>query len=619
MDKGRSKEDDAGLPMTQSPGGKTTPLPQARDSWGRHLDYMLTMVGYSVGLGNLLRFPYICNRNGGGAFVIPYIICVFITGFPMMFLESSMSQFSRKAILHVWSFCPMFRGIGIATVAITFVYSTFYTLYLAWPIYYMVKSCSTVLPWSTCGNDWNSDLCVEDGNTIYDNNSTVQGTNSINTITAVDRWENVTLAHTPFEEFWQYNVLNVSTGLEDVGSIQWEIVGCLFAATTIIFVCIVRGIKSAGKVVYVTAVLPYFLLIAIFIATLLQPGASDGILYYVVPDFSKLLEVQVWVEACLQVFYSLGPGWGMIGTAASYKQFNRPCLRDSLILSIVSEGTSIFSGLVTFSILGVMSQKTGVPIANVVSSGPGLGFVTYPQALAQLPFPQVWSFLFFLMLLTIGLDTQFLSMEVVVTAIVDQYPKRLIKWRWLVTLVFCLISYLFTIGFCTQGGPYMFQLIDWYAASLGPMLFCTIECVAVGWIYGIKQMSRDFEMMTGKPLSPPVKILLTCVTPAVLVIVFIMTLLRYKPPTYGKYVFPSYASTIGWIIAALPLLPIPIYMVRIVRRHMTTRSFKKSLNLALSPADDWLPADVRYREEYRMHRLAGRPTFTSNIVDIYKQ
>ncbi|XP_046573607.1 sodium- and chloride-dependent creatine transporter 1-like [Haliotis rubra] len=308
MVKGRTKEEDAadaGLPMTQvqSPRGTTTDPPQARESWGRHLDYMLTMVGYSVGLGNLLRFPYICNRNGGGAFVIPYIFCVLITGFPMMFLESSMSQFSRKAVLHVWSFCPMFKGIGIASVAITFVYSTFYTLYLAWPIYYLVKSCSSVLPWTTCGNVWNTDLCVEDVNTIYDSNITVGGVNSTNTIFAVDRWENVTLAHTPFEEFWQYNVLNVSTGLEDVGSVQWEIVGCLLAAITIIFVCIVRGIKSAGKVVYVTALLPYFLLIAIFIATLLQPGASDGLLYYVVPDFPKLLEIQV--------VFSAGVGGGM--------------------------------------------------------------------------------------------------------------------------------------------------------------------------------------------------------------------------------------------------------------------------------------------------------------------
>ncbi|XP_046556225.1 sodium- and chloride-dependent glycine transporter 2-like [Haliotis rubra] len=188
----------------------------------------------------------------------------------------------------------------------------------------------------------------------------------------------------------------------------------------------------------------------------------------------------------------------------------------------------------------------------------------------------------------------------------------------LVTAGFCLTLFFLGIVFCTQGGPYMFQLLDWYEASLAPLVFCTMECVAVGCIYGIRRMTNDVEMMYGKRLSPLIKVLLVFVTPAVLTITFILTLLRYQPPTYGKYVFPSYASTIGWIIAVLPLLPIPVYMVMTVRKHMTTNSLKKSVNLALSPADDWLPADVRYREEYRMQHLARRPTFKSNIVDMFK-
>ncbi|XP_046573608.1 sodium- and chloride-dependent betaine transporter-like [Haliotis rubra] len=253
-----------------------------------------------------------------------------------------------------------------------------------------------------------------------------------------------------------------------------------------------------------------------------------------------------------------------------------------------------------------MSQKTGVPIANVVSSGPGLGFVTYPQALAQLPFPQVWSFLFFLMLLMIGLDSQFLSMEVVVTAMVDQYPQRLYKWRWLVTLVFCLISYLLTIGFCTQGGPYMFQLVDWYVASLGPLVFCTLECVAVMWIYGAKRFSSDVEMMTGKHLSPAVKVLLAFVTPAILLIVFILTTISYQPPTYGKYEFPSYANIIGWCFAVLPLLPLPVFLI-------TAR-----VKLALQPDKNWCPANANYKEAHMINQQTQRHTFKENIFDVFK-
>ncbi|XP_048247492.1 sodium-dependent proline transporter-like [Haliotis rufescens] len=497
-----SMEDgDAGAPMAElhcqvENGSEPT---RQRESWSRHLDYMLTMVGYCVALGNLLRFPYICNRNGGGAFMIPFILVLVITGFPAFFLESTISQFSGKGAKQVWSFCPMFKGIGVGSVLFTCAYMPYYNLYLAWPIYYMVKSCSSVLPWTTCGNSWNTDLCIDNVNTTYRSNETVLGENNSATITKSEKWENVTLAHTPAEEFWKYNVLDVSTGMEDA--------------------------------VYVTALLPYILLVAIFITTLLQPGALYGLHYYVIPDFNKLLDIQVWIEACLQVFYSLGPGFGMIGTAASYKNFNEPCLRDSLILTLVSEGTSIFSGLVTFATLGVMSQKTGVPIETVVSNGPGLGFIIYPDALAQFPLPQLWSFLFFLMLLMVGLDS--------------------------------------------QGGPYMFQLVDWYIVSLGPLVICTLECVVVSWIYGIRRISRDVEMMIGKPLSMPIKILWAFVTPAILIITFILTLLRYQPPTYGKYEFPSYASTIGWFLAVLPLLPIPVYMVIAVRKHMATNSLKK--------------------------------------------
>ncbi|XP_071108719.1 sodium- and chloride-dependent glycine transporter 1-like [Haliotis cracherodii] len=611
---------DPGIPMTgiHSEEGDRPKALKQRESWGRHLDYMLTMVGYCVGLGNLLRFPYICNRNGGGAFLIPFILCLLITGFPMFFLESAISQFSGKAAKQVWSFCPMFKGIGIGGVILTFIFTTYYNLYLAWPIYYMVKSCSSVLPWTTCGNSWNTDLCVEGVNTAYNSNMTALSVNSTDTTMAAESWENVTLAHTSAEEFWQYNVLGVSTGLEYVGSVQWSIAGCLFGSVVMIFLCLIRGVKSSGKVVYVTALLPYVLLTAIFIMTLLQPGALHGIIYYVVPDFSKLLDTQVWLEACLQVFYSLGPGYGAVGTAASYKAFNQPCLRDCLILTIISEGTSIFSGLVTFAVLGSMAQKIGVPIAKVVSTGPGLGFVTYPEALAQLPLPQLWSFLFFLMLLMVGLDSQLLGVEVLVTALVDQYPRQLGKRRMLVTGGCSLVFFLLGIVFCTQGGPYMFQLLDWYVAALGPLLFCTLECVAVMWIYGTKQMSRDVEMMTGKPLSPPVKILLACVTPAILMTVLILTLISYQPPTYGKYEFPSYASIIGWCFAAIPLLPLPVYSIIAVRKHMTTNSLKKSVKLALNPDDDWYPANARYREAFRRNQQTERPSLKANIMNMFK-
>ncbi|XP_067649896.1 sodium- and chloride-dependent glycine transporter 1-like [Haliotis asinina] len=598
----RQEDSDAGVPITElSCQGENKGEPaQQRQSWSRHLEYMLTMVGFCVALGNILRFPYICNRNGGGAFLIPFILLLCITGFPSFFVEATISQFSGKGAKKVWSFCPLLKGVGVGSLLMNCLYMPYYTLFLAWSIYYMVKSCSSVLPWTTCGNSWNTDLCVEDANTTYNDNNTFMARNTSEAITLKGYRENGT--RTPAEEFFRYNVLNVSTGLEDVGAVQWHIVGCLCASYVIIFLCLIRGIKSSGKAVYVTALLPYVLLTSLFITVLQEPGALDGLYHYIIPDFTKLHDIKVWLEACLQVFYSLGVGFGMIGTAASYKNFHASCLKDCLILTIVSEGTSIFSGLVTFATLGFMSQKVDVPIGTVVANGPGLGFVTYPAALAQLPLPQLWSFLFFLMLLMVGLDTQFLAVEVLVTALIDQYPRKLSQWRMLVTGGYCLIVFLLGIIFCTQGGPYMFQLVDWYVFSLGPMVICSLECVAVAWIYGTNRFSRDVETMIGKPLPMILKILLAVITPAILIVTFILTLLRYQPPTYGKYEFPSYAPAIGWFIAVLPLLPIPVYMVITVRKHMATNSVKKSVRLALRPDDEWHPAITRSPQDYGINR-----------------
>ncbi|XP_048246078.1 sodium- and chloride-dependent glycine transporter 1-like [Haliotis rufescens] len=587
-----------------------------RAKWNSRLEYILSLVGFCVGFGNLWRFPYICNRNGGGAFLLPFLLCLLIIGFPVFFLEVSLSQFSGRGTPRVWSFCPMFKGVGVGALVMYVICIPYYNILLAWPIYYMVKSCSSILPWTTCDNSWNTDLCVEDvRNITFSSNMTAQNDN----MTVSQRWDNVTLAHTAAEEFWQYNVLSVSRGLEEVGSVQWHIVGCLFASYVIIFVCMIRGVKSVGKAVYVTAIVPYILLIIIFISTLMQPGAGSGLLYFVTPDFGKLLDVQVWLEAFLQVMYSLGLGWGTIGTASSYNKFHEPCLKDAIIVSTISEGTSIFAGLVTFAILGVMSEKTGVHISKVVSSGPGLGFVAYPEALVQLPVPQLWSFLFFLMLLTVGLDSQFMNVEVISTAIVDRYPDVLSRKRHLVTAGICVVCFLAGILLCTQGGPYIFQLLDWYISALSVFLFCTLECVSVVYFYGVKQMGKDVEMMLGKPLPTIVKILWAFVIPAVLLMAFLLTLLRYQPPTYGKYSFPGYASVIGWFIASVSIIPLPIYIILAVKKHMGSHTFTESIQMALRPEDAWRPSDPLYRKAYRENLVDAKYSFKDHIKSVFRK
>ncbi|XP_067648959.1 sodium- and chloride-dependent glycine transporter 1-like [Haliotis asinina] len=587
-----------------------------RPRWNSRLEYILSLLGYCVGLGNLWRFPYICNRNGGGAFLLPFALCVMIFGFPLFFLEVSLSQFSGRGNPRVWSFCPMFKGVGVGSMLLYPVFLPYYSILLALSFYYMVQSCSSVLPWTTCSNSWNSGMCIED---VKTSSNLTPAVDVANTSTVADAWQNVTLSHTAAEEFWQYSVLNISSGLEEVGSVQWHLVGCLFAAYVLMFLCMIGGIKSVGKAVYVTALLPYILLVTIFIRMLMLPGAGAGLMHFVTPDFSELLHAQVWIEALLQVMYELALGWGAIGAASSYNKFHESCLTDAIIVCAVSEGTSIFAGFVTFATLGVMSEKTGVPVSEVVSSGTGLGFVLYPEALVHLPFPQVWSFIFFLMMLTIGLDSQFLNVEAIVTALVDRLPATLSRRRRIVTAAVCVVSFLVGIIYCTQGGQYLLQLVDWYIGAFYVFVFCTVECVSIVWIYGVNQISKDVEMMTGRHLPVYIKIMWGFVIPGILSIVFVLTLLWYQPPTYGKYSYPSYASTVGWFIAAVALIPVPFYMIQAVRKHITAHTFTKSVKLALKPDDEWCPSDPLYREEYRRNLVESKSSLRDNIKNVFRK
>lgn len=172
-----------------------------------------------------------------------------------------------------------------------------------------------------------------------------------------------------------------------------------------IYLCIKNGVKSVGKVVYFTATFPFVILSILLIRGVTLPGAIDGIRYYITPQWDQLSNIDVWADASLQIFFSLGPGWGGIVNMASYNKFRNNTQFDSLLVPLMNSGTSIFAGFVVFSVLGYLSRMSGLPVSSVVAGGPGLAFITYPEAIAMLPMPQLWAILFFVMLYLLGIDS----------------------------------------------------------------------------------------------------------------------------------------------------------------------------------------------------------------------
>lgn len=298
------------------------------------------------------------------------------------------------------------------------------------------------------------------------------------------------------EEYYYRRVLGKSEGItwENFGTIRWDLVGCLLAAWVVTYSCVVKGVKSSGKAVYFTALFPYVVLTALLIRGATLEGAVDGILLYVTPDWTQMASAKVWGNAASQTFYSFGIGCGSLITLSSYSQFYNNCHRDVMIVSAANCFTSVFAGFSIFAILGFLANQMQVKVMDVAQDGPGLAFVAYPEAVLHMPLPQLWSVLFFLMLFTLGLGSQFAGVEAINTAILDRWPW-LRPHRWKVTLVTCVVCFLLGLPMCFSGGIYIFTLLEWNTASWAILLIGLGEVGVIAWFYGSKRFLNNMRQM----------------------------------------------------------------------------------------------------------------------------
>ncbi|KAK1901415.1 Sodium- and chloride-dependent taurine transporter [Dissostichus eleginoides] len=562
-----------------------------REKWASKLDFVLSVAGGFVGLGNVWRFPYLCYKNGGGAFLIPYFIFLFGGGLPVFFLEVSLGQFTSEGGITCWEkLCPIFTGIGYASVVIVSLLNVYYIVILAWGLYYLFQCFQPELPWAKCNQPWNTDRCIED--TYRKNKSLLLGANITN-------FSNFT---SPVTEFWEHNVLGISNGIEDIGPVKWDLALCLLLVWVICFFCIWKGVKTTGKVVYVTATFPFVMLIVLLIRGVTLPGASAGIKFYLYPDLARLQDPEVWIDAGTQIFFSYAICLGAMTSLGSYNKYKYNCYRDCLLLGALNSGTSFVSGFAIFSVLGFMAQEQGVDIADVAESGPGLAFIAYPKAVSMMPFPTVWAVLFFVMLLLLGLDSQFVEVEGQITSLVDLYPSFLRKGyrREIFIAIICSISYLFGLTMVTKGGMYVFQLFDYYAASGVCLLWVAFfECIAVAWVYGADNYYDALEDMLGYRPNAWMKYSWSYITPILCMGCLIFSLVKYKPLTYNKvYEYPDWAIGIGWSLALTSMICIPmVVVIKILRSDGPLIERIKAVAAPIRGGASSRPADHRGLKE----------------------
>ena len=597
-----------------------------RGNWSGRFDFFLSCLGYAVGLGNVWRFPYLAYKNGGGAFFIPYTIFLAFVGIPIFFMELSLGQYGSNGPVTCWKFAPLFTGIGYGMVAVSALVAIYYNMIIAWAIYYLFSSFTSTLPWETCiGKSWSTDLCrdnvyiaenevgceqknwtASDDGVCYSNDSRVKG-----------MW-NETLAYEkgikrilPSQEFFDYVAIGqgLSGGVDDLGPINWKLLLCYLAAFIFVILTLSKSIKTSGKVVYFTATFPYVVLVILFIRGLTLDGFEKGIEFYITPDLSRLADSDVWKDAAVQIFFSLSASWGGLIALSSYNRFHNDCLTDAITVAFGNCLTSFFAGFVIFSYLGNLAHILGRPVGEVADSGPSLAFVVYPYAVTKIPPGPFWAIIFFLMLITLGVDSEFVLVETVITSLMDKIPV-LRRHKLMTVTGVCTVFFLLGLTLTTNGGNYVLTIMDDYSGGWNVLLIAILECISIGWVYGVRRFLDDIETMIGKEFCRPIGFpwfiakwwwaLCWCfLTPISVAAVMVYSWVKYKGYDEKRDKFPVWADALGWMMTMFVIFTIVI--VTIVKIVTARDEGRGKWHYLVNPTKEWGPALVKHRREAKKY------------------
>ena len=445
-----------------------------RAEFSSYTEFLLTSLGYCVGLGNLIVYPGRVFAFGGGAFIIAYFVFLFVLGMPLYTHDLKVGQYYRRGAF--WAFTsmhPALWGVGLGHVLIGFLMIVYFNTIIGWALIYFIHSFRSPLPWA--------------GDTT---------------------------------SFFFDEVLGASTGLGDLNRIIWPVWGANLFAWLVTAAVNIKGVQSAGKVVYFTVTAPYICILALMIQGLTLPGAQDGVRAYLVPSVAFLKDYNTWVRAANQIFYSTGVAMGAIVTFGSYQSAkSRNYVRDGALIPFLNSITSFIGGFAVFPMLGHIAHNKGIEIGDLDLSAFSLTFVGYTEGLATFPngLAQFFSVLFFLMIATLGIDTQIGVAEACITFVKELHfgrDRRNLSQPAAVVVV-CTVGWLLSLITTTDAGYYYVTLLWDYGNYLSMFMVAGLSLVGSSWVAGRRWHNDASLALRGKAESP-VLVALWWVIPALL-------------------------------------------------------------------------------------------------------
>lgn len=472
----------------------------SRQQWSSQTVFILAAVGSAVGLGNVWRFPYLAGRYGGGAFLIPYLIAFVALATPMLILELALGQrMQRGPIKSLRQMHPAFGGVGLVAVISAFLVVAYYAVVMAWCLLYLIRSLG--VPW----------------------------------------------ADDPSAYFFG-EVLQISDSVGQLGGFNFTVLAALAVIWLAIYFCIWQGPKSVGKVVLYTVPIPVVVLAVLFVRSLFLPGFLEGWRVYLTPVWSAMLDPAVWTAAAAQAFLTLSVAFAIMLTYASYKSPDEDIVKSSWLTAIADLAISLFAGFVVFAVLGYMAWSTGSTVEEVATSGPGLAFVVFPQALSLMPLAGIFSALFFFMLLTLGIDSAFSLVEPAIAAFLDVKPgqqsTKVAGWA-------CLAAFLVGSIYTTRAGLYFLDIVDHFVTTYNALLVALGMAILGGWVFGAESLRRYVNDISDWKIGRWWNVSIKWVAPVVVMILFSTQLSTDLRTPYEGY--PGWALGIGWATVIIPV------------------------------------------------------------------
>lgn len=501
-----------------------------REQWGSRIGFLLSAVGSAVGLGNIWRFPYQAYENGGGAFLIPYFIAALTAGIPLVLFEFSLGHRMRASLPTIFRRLSKRNGyrnwewIGWFQALLAIFIAAFYAVILSWVFYYIGLSFT---------GGW--------------------GDNS--------------------ETFFFNDFLNVSASPFEFGSVNVIVLALTACVWFVSWLIVFRGIKSgveiAGKIFM--PLLAVMMVILMFHQVTL-PGAAAGLNALFEPDFQKLTDINIWISAYGQVFFSMSLGVGAMITYASYLPKESDVTNNAFLTGLLDTAFSLISGIMIFATLGAMAAAQGVTVQDVVQGGPALTFVTVPEALNGMSGARIFGPLFFLSLSIAGM-TSIISLLEPLTAAMTERLK--ISRRKSVSVI-CAAGFLLSILYTFRSGLLTLDIADYFSGNFGMLAGGLCELILVCWILKPDFLSDHANRTSDFKIGSVWKFCISALTPLVLIVMLstnIAGLFSSSLPNYGGYSSAA-LFVFGWMMMALLVL-----FAAIARKFSTERAKETILHI----------------------------------------